>query len=254
MAVCPGAQFLIASLAGAATMAVMTAGDYLALLLMGLLGTGHCIGMCGPFALAAAAGGGGAAGVVSRTLAYQLGKTLTYVFLAVLFSLVGGWLGGEGALPWLQNAMSAGVGLGMMALGLAYALELRLAPGTLRWVDGSRWCGAVAAVLRAPTWWRSVLIGWLNGFLPCGLSLMALVYAAGFGSVAGAAAGAALFGAATIPGLSLVALFGMKLLQTHRRWLLRLAGATLVVMGLLTIIRGVPAVHAWFHAHTVIPG
>ena len=83
---------------------------------------------------------------------------------------------------------------------------------------------------------------------------MALVYAAGFGSVADAAAGAALFGAATIPGLLLVALFGMKLLQTHRRWLLRLAGATLVVMGLLTIIRGVPAVHAWFHAHTVIPG
>lgn len=254
MVVCPGAQFLIASLAGAATMAAMTAGDYLALLLMGLLGTGHCIGMCGPFALAAAAGGGGPAGVVSRALAYQLGKTLTYVFLAVLFSLVGGWLGGEGALPWLQNAMSVTVGLGMIALGLAYALELRLFAGASRWVDGSRWCGAVAAVLRAPTWWRSVLIGWLNGFLPCGLSLMALVYAAGFGSVAGAAAGAALFGAATIPGLLLVALFGMKLLQTHRRWLLRLAGATLVVMGVLTIVRGVPAVHAWFHVHTVIPG
>ncbi|MBK8476997.1 MAG: sulfite exporter TauE/SafE family protein [Opitutaceae bacterium] len=231
----------------------MTAGDYLALLLMGLLGTGHCIGMCGPFVLAASAGGGGVAGVVSRNLAYQLGKTLTYVFLAVVFSLVGGWIAGSGMLPWLQNGMSAAVGLGMVALGLAYALEVRLSPGALRWVDGSRWCGAVGAVLRAPTWWRSVLIGWLNGFLPCGLSLMALVYAAGFGSVAGAAAGAALFGAATVPGLLLVALFGMKLLQTHRRWLLRMAGATLVVMGVLTIIRGVPVVHEWFHVHTVIP-
>lgn len=253
MAVCPGAQFLIASLGGAATMVVMTAGDYLVLLLMGLLGTGHCIGMCGPFVLAASAGGGGVAGVVSRNLAYQLGKTLTYVFLAVLFSLVGGWVGGQGALPWLQNTMSVVVGLGMIALGLAYALEVRLSAGALRWVDGSRWCGAVGAVLRAPTWWRSMLIGWLNGFLPCGLSLMALVYAAGFGSVAGAAAGAALFGAATLPGLLLVALFGMKLLQTHRRRLLRLAGATLVAMGAITIVRGVPAIHAWFHAHTVIP-
>ena len=66
------------------------------------------------------------------------------------------------------------------------------------------------------------------------------------------AVGAALFGAATVPGLLLVALFGMKLLVTHRRGLLRLAGATLVAMGALTIVRGVPAIHAWFHAHTVI--
>ena len=231
----------------------MTSGDYLALLLMGLFGTGHCIGMCGPFVVAAAAGPGGAAAVVGRSLAYQLGKTLTYVFLAVLFSVVGGWIAGGGVLPWVQNAMSAAVGLGMVALGLAYLLELRLSPGAQRWIDGSRWCGALGAVLRAPTWWRSVLIGWLNGFLPCGLSLMALVYAAGFGSVTHAAAGAALFGAATIPGLTLTALFGAKLLAGGRRWLLRLAGATLVVLGVITIVRGVPAIHEWFHAHTVVP-
>ena len=238
----------------AVTMAAMTAGDFLALLLMGLLGTGHCLGMCGPFVVAAAAGPGGGAAVVGRSLAYQAGKTLTYVFLAVLFSLVGGWAAGGGVLPWMQNAMSAVVGLAMVALGLAYAFELRLSTGATRWLDGGRWCGAVGAVLRAPTWWRSVLIGWLNGFLPCGLSLMALVYAAGFGSVTEAAAGAAVFGAATIPGLTLAAIFGAKLLGGNsRRWLLRLAGATLVVMGLLTIVRGVPVVHEWFHAHTVLP-
>ncbi len=235
-------------------MAAMTAGDHVALLLMGLLGTGHCIGMCGPFVVAAAAGPGGPAGVVGRSLAYQLGKTLKHVFLAVLFSLVGGWIAGSGALPWLQNTMSVAVGLAMIALGCAYAFEVRLTPGAARWIDGSRWCGGVAAVLRAPTWWRSVLIGWLNGFLPCGLSLMALVYAAGFGSVTQAALGAALFGAATIPGLTLAAFFGVKLFAGRsRRWLLRLAGATLVAMGALTIVRGVPAIHEWFHAHTVVP-
>lgn len=231
----------------------MTAGDYFALLLMGLLGTGHCLGMCGPFALAAATGPGGVAGIVGRNLAYQAGKTVTYVFLAVLFNLVGGWLAGSGALPWLQNAMSVAVGLGMIALGFAYAFEVRLSPGALRKLEGARWCGALGSVLKAPTWWRSLLIGWLNGFLPCGLSLMALVYAAGFGSVFGAAAGAALFGAATIPGLLLAAILGVQVLARGRRWLLRLAGATLVAMGAMTIVRGVPAIHEWFHAHTVIP-
>lgn len=249
----PVVQFLFAALAVGARIGPMTAGDYFALLLMGLLGTGHCLGMCGPFALAAAAGPGGVAGIVGRNLAYQLGKTLTYVFLAVLFNVVGGWIGGGGALPWLQNAMSAAVGLAMMALGCAYALELRLTAGALRWLDGGRWCGALGAVLRAPTWWRSVLIGWLNGFLPCGLSLMALVYAAGFGSVVGAAAGAALFGASTVPGLLLAAILGVRVLARGRRWLLRLAGATLVAMGAITIVRGVPVIHEWFHAHTVVP-
>jgi sulfite exporter TauE/SafE len=252
MAAGPRAQFLFATVGAGVTMAAMSYGDYLALLLMGLLGTGHCIGMCGPFAIAAG-GGGAPAAVVGRSLAYQAGKTLTYVFLAVLFSLVGGWVGGSGALPWLQNAMSAVVGLAMIALGVAYAFEVRLSSGTLRWLDGSRWCGA-AAVLRSPSWWRSVLIGWLNGFLPCGLSLMALVYAAGFGSAAAAALGAALFGAATVPGLLLTALLGAKLFSGDgRRRLLRLAGATLVVLGVLTIVRGVPAIHEWFHRHTVLP-
>jgi len=62
-----------------------------------------------------------------------------------------------------------------------------------------------------------------------------------------------LFGAATIPGLTLTALFGAKLLAGGRRWLLRLAGATLIVLGVITIVRGVPVIHEWFHAHTVVP-
>ncbi|MFT3831662.1 MAG: sulfite exporter TauE/SafE family protein [Opitutaceae bacterium] len=246
-------QFLFARVGGETRIGAMTAGDYFALLLMGLLGTGHCIGMCGPFAITA--GGGGATGaVLGRSLAYHAGKTLTYVFLAVLFSVIGGWVAGGGALPWLQNAMSAVVGTAMIALGLAYALELRLSSGAARWIDGSRWCGAAVAILRAPTWWRALLVGWLNGFLPCGLSLMALVYAAGFGSAAAAALGAMLFGAATAPGLVLTALLGAKLFSGDgRRWLLRLAGATLVMLGAVTVVRGVPVVHEWFHRHTVLP-
>ncbi len=246
-------QFLFAAVGGGARIAAMSSGDYLALLLMGLLGTGHCIGMCGPFVLAAA-GGGRSAAVAGRALAYHVGKTLTYVFLAVLCRVVGGWIVGDGALPWLQNAMSLLVGAAMVALGLAYAFELRLTAGVARWFDGSRWCGAAGALLSAPSWWRALLIGWLNGFLPCGLTVMAVVYAAGFGSVADAALGAALFGAATVPGLTLTALLGAKLLAGGaRRWLLRLAGVTLVVLGAITIVRGVPVVHEWFHRHTVLP-
>ena len=231
----------------------MSGADYLAVFLMGLLGAGHCIGMCGAFSLAASAGAGGPGRILGRQIAYQGGKALSYVFLAVLLTLVGGWLAGAGPLPWLQNAVGALVGGFMIALGLAYALELRLTPGVVRFWESNRVCGAVSAVLQAPTLWRSLLIGWVNGFLPCGLSLAALAFAASFGSVVDAAGGAALFGLATLPGLLAVTLVGRGVFGRGRRWLLRLAGATLVIMGLLTIVRGVPAVHAWFHAHTVLP-
>jgi len=231
----------------------MSAADYLAIFLMGLFGAGHCIGMCGAFALAAGAGAGGAGRVLLRQVVYQFGKALSYVFLAVLFTLVGSWLGGQGMLPWLQKVFGALVGVFMVGLGLMYALELRLAPRIARFWEGSRVCGTVGAVLRAPTLWRSLLIGWVNGFLPCGLSLAAVVFAASFGSVLDAIGGAALFGFATLPGLLVVALVGHQVSARGRRWLLRLAGLTLVALGLLTIVRGVPAVHEWFHRHTVLP-
>ena len=237
---------------GTAEHRAMTPADYLAVILLGLLGTGHCIGMCGAFAVAASAGSGGPGRALFRQLAYQAGKTLTYVFLAVLFATVGGWAAGTGLLPWLQNAGGVAVGLGMIALGLAYAMEFRPGPGLWRRLDGRGWCAAAGAVLRATTPLRSLLIGWINGFLPCGLSLMALVYVAGFGSVAAAAGGAALFGLATLPGLLVVALAGQQVFVRSRRGLLRLAGVALVVLGLLTLVRGVPAVHAWLHRHLMM--
>lgn len=232
----------------------MTAADYGALFLMGLLGTGHCLGMCAPFALAASAGASRMGTILWRQVLYQLGKALTYVFLAVLFVSVGSLLAGTGA-TWLEgarNALTAAVGIFMIVLGLGYAFEVRLAPALARRGEGSRLCGFATGILHAPTAWRSLAVGWLNGFLPCGLSLAAIGYAASFGSVLDAAGGAALFGVATLPGLAALALLGGKVFSGNsRRWLVRAAGISLVVFGALTVVRGVPAVHAWFHEQTM---
>lgn len=232
----------------------MTVADYTALLLMGLLGTGHCLGMCGAFALAASAGTTRAGGILLRQVLYQTGKALTYVFLAVVFAFASSLLTGTNWFTGAQNVFGAVVGLFMIALGVAYAFEVRLAPALTRRWEGSRVCGLVTGVLQAPTAWRSLFVGWLNGFLPCGLSLAAIGYAASFGSVLDAAAGAAVFGLSTLPGLAALALVGPKLVAGGaRRWLVRAAGVSLLVLGALTVVRGVPAVHAWFHEHTVIP-
>jgi sulfite exporter TauE/SafE len=53
----------------------MGALDYLSVFVLGLTGTGHCIGMCGAFAVAAGAGKGGGGLLLLRQVSYQLGKS-----------------------------------------------------------------------------------------------------------------------------------------------------------------------------------
>lgn len=232
----------------------MTAADYGALFLMGLLGTGHCLGMCAPFALAASAGANRVGAILWRQMLYQFGKALTYVFLAVLLAAVSSFLAGSGA-DWLvgaQNVLTVIVGVLMIGLGIGYTFEVRLAPALAKRWEGSRLCSFATGILQAQSAWRCVAIGWINGFLPCGLSFAAIGYAASFGSVVDAAGGAALFGLSTLPGLAALALLGGKLFAGNsRRWLVRAAGITLILFGLITLVRGVPSVHAWFHELTV---
>jgi sulfite exporter TauE/SafE len=52
-----------------------------------------------------------------------------------------------------------------------------------------------------------------------------------------------------MPGLLAVGLLGQRIGLAQRRWLVRLGGLALVLFGLLTLVRGVPVVHAWMHEH-----
>jgi uncharacterized protein len=223
--------------------------DYVSVLVLGLLGTGHCVGMCGAFAIAASAGAGGAGRVIARQVSYQLGKATSYVFLGVLLLLAGQWIEARTSLENFQNALGFIAGVLMILAGLMYTLEWRLPVGAARWWQGSAACGAVAGLWRSPSLFKSLLIGWVNGFLPCGLSLMALLYLVSFNSARGVVIGAYVFGLATLPGLLAVALVGQKISLARRRWLVRASGVALMIFGVLTLVRGQPAVHHWMHEH-----
>ena len=229
--------------------AEMFFSDYLGVFVLGLLGTGHCIGMCAAFSLAASAGGGGAGMTVARQVAYHAGKATSYVFVGVLLLLAGEWVEARTSLDVFQNTVGFIAGGLMIFAGLLYLFEVRLPARAARWWQGSAVCGALGGLWRSPSLFKSLLIGWVNGFLPCGLSLMALLYLVSFGVVKGLVIGAYVFGLATLPGLLAVAFLGQKLGAQHRRWLVRASGAALVVFGMLTIFRGQPAVHHWMHEH-----
>ncbi len=226
--------------------------DYAGVLVLGLLGTGHCVGMCGGFALAVGAGAERSIHVLARQLAYQFGKATSYLLIGLLLLTAGSLTIGSIPAGAIQNALGVAAGVLMIVLGVAYASEWR-GPGRLaRWLEGRPGCGALLAVRPGPSLLRSLLIGWVNGLLPCGLSFAALAQLASRGSVAAVAGGAYVFGLATLPGLLAVSWLGRGWSVTRRRWLVRAGGVALVLFGLVTLVRGRPAVHHWFHRHLVI--
>ena len=227
----------------------MTLADYFGVFLLGLLGSGHCIGMCGPFALAVSAGSANAGTMIVRQVAYQLGKATSYLFIGLVLLTLTELVDARDPLLGLQNLLAALTGTVMVAAGLAYALEWRLPPILSRWWQGSAVCGAMSVLWKSPSLWKSLLIGWLNGFLPCGLSLTAILYLVNYGKIEAVVAGSYVFGLGTLPALLLLAFAGRKIGTESRRWLMRATGVALILFGMLTVLRGNPAVETWFHQY-----
>ena len=73
--------------------------------LLGFLGSFHCVGMCGPIALAI--GGQGNKKFLVNKVVYHLGRSLTYAFLGLIVGSVGFSL----SLAGVQQGLSIGMGL-----------------------------------------------------------------------------------------------------------------------------------------------
>ncbi len=233
----------------------MILADYGAVFLMGLLGGAHCAGMCAPFALAVSAGTQGKAGrLLGRHAAYQAGKATAYASVGVLLFFASDALRAAMSLESLRQILGWLAGGAMVAIGASYALGWRWpVGGGFAGLGGAaaRACGGLRALWTSPNVWRAALTGWVNGFLPCGLSLAALIFLVSRDSLGGLVAGAYVFGFGTMPALLATAWLGNRLSVRTRVAGQKALGVLLVAFGLLTVFRGSDAVHHWFHEHTV---
>ncbi|MBE2215929.1 MAG: sulfite exporter TauE/SafE family protein [Opitutaceae bacterium] len=230
----------------------MSWSELTAFVLLGLAGSGHCVGMCGGFALAIGEGAAGAPGLLARHAAYQAGKALTYASLAALLAAGLGVVGRAGWFSSAQTVLAVVAGAVMVLYGLMQAAEVRASGWWRRLAEPLPACRAIAAVIAARGVLPAFATGWLNGFLPCGLLLAVLFQAASQGAVLAAALGAAVFGAATFPGLFLFGWLASAWSMRWRRILVRVTGVLLVVFGVFTILRAFPEGRHWLHG--VLPG
>ncbi|QTN38450.1 sulfite exporter TauE/SafE family protein [Cryomorphaceae bacterium] len=203
---------------------------------LGIMGSVHCLGMCGPIALSLPVDRSRPLYAVLSNLFYQLGRVTTYAALGLLF----GWLGRGLQLAGIQQYLSIGVGIAMIVLVVfPRASSFFSRPLTGRWLTWTTPLkSALARTMRADQPQNRYLFGLLNGLLPCGLVYIALVGSVGVGSALGGATYMALFGLGTIPMMFLAMFAGNVLHVSLRQRLQKMIPVVVVIIGALFILRG----------------
>jgi uncharacterized protein len=229
---------------------------YLLLFGAGFLGSFHCIGMCGGFACALGRDPRGAAATALRHLLYNCGRLTTYCFLGALAGALGQALCTPRGLA--HSALSGSLDLGQRVLAIAAGLlMIVMAMQFFGWFQRARRVGVGFGGTTLATSLRSLLtmrgsaaplaFGVLNGFLPCPLVYAFVAVAASTGAPLPGVLTMAAFGLGTFPAMLLMGRIGQLLGPVWRQRGVWLAGTCILLLGLITLGRGVLPLAAHLH-------
>ena len=203
--------------------------------ILGLLGSLHCIGMCGPIAMILPLSKTNATKKHVQILLYHFGRISTYSLLGALFGLVGKGL----FLSGLQQNLSIIIGIVMIVLVVFPKLSHRI---TLRFSPFTRLLNKLkinlGLYLKKESYYSIFMIGFLNGFLPCGMVYIALVGAVAMTNSTTSALYMALYGLGTVPLLSVLLYVKDAFSSRFRNRLQKAIPVFVVILGALFIFRG----------------
>jgi sulfite exporter TauE/SafE len=199
-------------------------------MILGLLGGGHCLGMCGGLmgALTLAIPPEQRGRRLRLLLAYNLGRILSYACAGLLLGLAG----------WAVASSPAALALRVVAALLLIAMGLYLAG----WWSGLTRIEALgrglwrhiqpvaSRLLPVSSLPRALLLGSLWGWLPCGLVYSTLLWAASQGNAGYSAALMLAFGVGTWPVLLATGLAAERVNILLKRRSVRVAGGVLVML------------------------
>ncbi|WKN41134.1 sulfite exporter TauE/SafE family protein [Tunicatimonas pelagia] len=202
---------------------------------IGLLGSFHCLGMCGPIALALPVRDQASLRRWLGRLAYNLGRITTYAFLGGLFGLLGQSL----AMAGLQQTLSVALGI-LIVLGVALPTTLLLRVSPNHYI--ARMIGRVKKSMQrlfaVRTYPAMFGLGTLNGLLPCGLVYVGLAGAIATGYATEGAVYMAAFGLGTLPMMLGVSFLGQWISVPLRNKVRKAVPVLVSAVGILFILRG----------------
>jgi len=202
--------------------------------ILGLAGSLHCVGMCGPIALMIPTGNGKQKWL--SLLLYHSGKILTYLIIGTFFGLIVGTL----------NSYSTQIVFTFISGGLLVAFALL--PSFLNWVEKKGYSTfnslinfktKLARSLNKNKIEYSFYIGFLNGFLPCAMVYSAAIMALAQQSLLDSLLVMLLFGLGTIPLLSLFYFFSSQLKAKFNKYANTVRTLSFLIVGLFLIGRGI---------------
>lgn len=202
---------------------------------MGLVANLHCLGMCGPIALAVPVRNNSSSGRWKSVLIYNSGRIAMYALLGAIMGFFG-----EGIhLIGMQQLASVTFGIMIIIIGLV--------PVASKWVfkaNGNLFSSIAGLkstfgnLLRKRSYGAIFGIGVLNGILPCGMVYLALVGAVASGAVIHGALFMSLFGVGTLPVMLTLPVFGSLLSPSVRGKFRKILPVVTLCFGLLLIARG----------------
>ena len=223
---------------------------YALLFIAGIAGSFHCIGMCGGFACALGADPRGPSATAVRHALYNAGRLTTYCFLGglagglgwAIYTCLGARQPGVPVLSeWLvavQRGLAVIAGLLMIIMALQF-FGLRRPRRVMTGFGGSTLATALRSLLGTRGHAAPLAFGVLNGFLPCPLVYAMVAQAASTLDVLSGCLTMAAFGLGTFPTMLAMGGLGRLLAPRWRQHGVRVAGAFILVLGLVTLGRGI---------------
>lgn len=203
-------------------------------LLLGLFSSLHCVGMCGPIALALPVHQFDITKKTACIIIYHLGRILMYALLGVAFGTIGKGL----FIAGFHQNVSVILGV-LLILGVLFFNESKIQNSIY---TNSKWFvkikGYFGTFIRKKTLSSFFVLGVLNGLLPC-----AMIYMALFGATAtqGSLHGALFmfwFGLGTIPLLTAVVWMSQWVNKHFKNKMKKIVPTFLILTGVLLIVRG----------------
>lgn len=202
---------------------------------LGITGSLHCIGMCGPIALTIPISTTSIFLKIVGAFIYNLGRVITYTFLGLVFGIIGKTF----SLFGLQQALSIVVGV----LILVWIFKLKLLQNVfskINFIDILLHTlrSKISKLFSTHSNTSLLYIGVLNGLLPCGLVYLAIAGAVTSANIFNSMFFMAAFGLGTLPLMLAVTILGSQIKFSFRNKLKAIYPYLMGLMACILILRG----------------
>jgi sulfite exporter TauE/SafE len=203
--------------------------------ILGLLGSFHCVGMCGPIAFMLPVDRSSTFKKITQIAIYHFGRLLAYSIIGLVFGLIGKSL----YIFGFQQQLTIIIGVLMILVVLIPQQtfnKYNFSRPVYRLISKVK--SALGSAMKKKTMDTFLTIGFLNGFLPCGLVYMALFAAIAGGNALNGILYMAVFGLGTIPLMTTAIYFSQFLKGKARQRIQKAIPVFVILIGALFILRG----------------